>query len=304
MTLFFVSIIIFSAVEMLPGDFAKAILGQSATPETVAAFEREIGLDRPPVERYVEWIGQVARGEFGQSFASRIGYRRTVAAIIEPRFFNTLFLAMMTALIAVPLALALGIAAALYRNSFFDRAVNSITLTTISFPEFFIAYMLAFIVISRDTFIGTQFAQSLPQWLAGGIDGFLHLIPKFPTLANVNDQTPFGERVWRSMLPALTLTMVIVAHMMRMTRAAIINLLASPYIEMAQLKGMSPGTHHRAPRAAQCLGADRHRHRLQPRLSRRRRRRRRGGVRLSRASASSWSTPCRAATCRWCRPAP
>ena len=113
---------------------------------------------------------------------------------------------MMTAIIAVPLALALGIAAALYRNSFFDRAVNSITLTTISFPEFFIAYMLAFIVISRDTFIGTQFAQSLPQWLAGGIDGFLHLIPKFPTLANVNDQTPFGERVWRSMLPALTLT--------------------------------------------------------------------------------------------------
>ena len=103
---------------------------------------------------------------------------------------------MMTALIAVPLALALGIAAALYRNSFFDRAVNSITLTTISFPEFFIAYMLAFIVISRDTFIGTQFAQSLPQWLAGGIDGFLHLIPKFPTLANVNDQTPF----WRARL--------------------------------------------------------------------------------------------------------
>jgi peptide/nickel transport system permease protein len=149
---------------------------------------------------------------------------------------------MMTALIAVPLALALGIAAALYRNSFFDRAVNSITLTTISFPDFFIAYMLAYLVISRDTFLGTQFAQSLPQWLANGIDGLLHLIPKFPTLANVNEQTPFWEHVWRSMLPALTLTLVIVAHMMRMTRAALINLLASPYIEMARLKGLSPRT--------------------------------------------------------------
>ena len=81
MTLFFVSIIIFSAVEMLPGDFARAILGQSATPETVAAFEREIGLDRPPVTRYLEWIGQVAQGEFGQSFASRA----SATAALSPR---------------------------------------------------------------------------------------------------------------------------------------------------------------------------------------------------------------------------
>jgi peptide/nickel transport system permease protein len=241
-TLFFVSIIIFSAVEMLPGDFARAILGQSATPETVAAFQKEIGLDRPPVERYLEWIAQVIHGDFGQSFASRVGYRRSVAEIIEPRFFNTLFLAMMTALISVPLALGLGIAAALYRNSWFDRAVNSITLTTISFPEFFIAYMLAYIIISRDTFLGTQFAQSIPQWLAAGINWILHAIPKFPTLANVNEQTPFGERVWRSTLPALTLTLVIVAYMMRMTRAALVNLLASPYIEMGRLKGLSART--------------------------------------------------------------
>src|SRR4026208_945168 len=88
-TLFFVSIIIFSSVEMLPGDFARAILGQSATPETVAAFQREIGLDRPPVVRYVEWIGRLLHGDFGQSFASRVGYRRTVAEIIAPRLFNT-----------------------------------------------------------------------------------------------------------------------------------------------------------------------------------------------------------------------
>ncbi|RWO03934.1 MAG: ABC transporter permease [Mesorhizobium sp.] len=241
-TLFIVSIIIFSAIAMLPGDFAKAMLGQSATPETVAAFQREIGIDRPPVERYFAWVGQIVQGDFGSSFASRTGYRRTVAEIIAPRLYNTMFLAVMTALIAVPLALGLGILAALYRNSWFDRVVNTVTLTTISFPEFFVAYMLAYLIISRDTFIGTEFAQSLPEWLAASINWVLNLVPKFPTLANISDQTPFWEHVWRAALPSITLTLVIVAHMMRMTRAAIINMLASPYIDMARLKGMSPMT--------------------------------------------------------------
>ncbi|RWB93389.1 ABC transporter permease [Mesorhizobium sp.] len=239
-TLFIVTIIIFSAIAMLPGDFAKAMLGQSATPETVAAFQREIGIDRPPVERYFAWVGQIVQGDFGSSFASRTGYRRTVAEIIAPRLYNTMFLAVMTALIAVPLALGLGILAALYRNSWFDRVVNTVTLTTISFPEFFVAYMLAYLIISRDTFIGTEFAQSIPEWLAVSINWVLNLVPKFPTLANISDQTPFWEHVWRAALPSITLTLVIVAHMMRMTRAAIINMLASPYIDMARLKGMSP----------------------------------------------------------------
>jgi peptide/nickel transport system permease protein len=210
-TLFVVSIVIFSAVTMLPGDFAKAILGQAATPETVAAFQKEIGLDKPPVTRYVEWIRKVADGNFGESFASRVGYRRAVADIIGPRLWNTLFLAAMTALIAVPLALFLGVLAALYRNGWFDRLVNSLTLTTISFPEFFVAYVLMLFFAVR--------------W---------HILP---SLSNVTPEMEFGERLYRCALPALTLTLVIVAHMMRMTRAAIINLMASPFIEMARLKG-------------------------------------------------------------------
>lgn len=214
-TLFVVSIIIFSAIELLPGDFAKAILGQAATPETVAAFQRELGLDKPAVVRYFDWIAGVLQGDFGSSFASRIGYRRTVAGLIAPRLYNTLFLAAMTAAIAVPLALGLGVLAALYRNSLFDRAVNSVTLVTISFPEFFVAYILML-------FLAVKF-------------------PIFHSLANVGYDTPLLERISRSALPALTLTLVIVAHMMRMTRAAIINLLASPYIEMAQLKGVPRG---------------------------------------------------------------
>ena len=214
-TLFVVSIIIFSTIEMLPGNFARAILGQSATPETVAAFQRELGPDRSPVERYVTWIGGVARGDFGESFASAgslSGERRSVSSLIAPRLANTLFLAGMTALIAVPLALVLGMLAALYRNSLFDRAVNLVTLTTIAVPEFFVAYILMLVLAIK--------------------------FPIFYSLANVSPDTPLLERLARSALPALTLVLVIVAHMMRMTRAAIINLLASPYIEMAQLKGI------------------------------------------------------------------
>jgi peptide/nickel transport system permease protein len=214
-TLFVVSLIIFSAIEFLPGDFAKAILGQSATPETVEAFQKEIGLDKPPHERYLNWIGGVLQGDFGSSFSSRVGFRRSVMEIIGPRLLNTLFLAGITALVAIPLALGLGLLAALYRNSFFDRAVNAVTLTTISFPEFFVAYILML-------FLAVKF-------------------PIFHSLSNVSADMPFFEKLQRTALPVLTLTLVIVAHMMRMTRAAIISLLASPYIEMARLKGVSPG---------------------------------------------------------------
>jgi peptide/nickel transport system permease protein len=213
-TLFVVSLIIFSAIEFLPGDFAKAILGQAATPETVEAFQKEIGLDKPAPERYVYWIGGVLKGDFGSSFSARVGSRRTVLDIIAPRLRNTLFLAGITALIAIPLALGLGLLAALYRNSFFDRAVNALTLTTISFPEFFVAYILML-------FLAVKF-------------------PIFHSLSNVSADMPFLDRLQRTALPVLTLTLVILAHMMRMTRAAIISLLASPYIEMARLKGVSP----------------------------------------------------------------
>jgi len=216
-TLWVVSIIIFATIEMLPGDFAKAILGQSATPETVAAFQRQVGLDRPPVERYAVWLLGVLQGDFGNSFSSAgslAGHERTVSSLVTPRLKNTLFLAGMVAAIAVPLSLALGLLAALYRNSIYDRIVNLTTLTSISVPEFFVAYILMLFLAVR--------------------------LPWFYSLANVDADTPFLERVARCALPAMTLVLVIVAHMMRMTRAAVINLLASPYVEMARLKGLPP----------------------------------------------------------------
>ncbi len=222
LVLFAVSLIIFLGVELLPGDLCEEIQGQAATPETVAVCRAELGLDLPAPTRYLTWLGGVAQGDFGKSLANQ----REISELIGVRLANTLFLAAVAALISVPLALVLGILAALYRNSWYDRSVNVVTLSSISFPEFFVAYILILV-----------FAVKL-GW--------------FPSLSNVNPDTPLWERVYRVVLPATTLTLVVVAHMMRMTRAAIINLLASPYIEMANLKGMSRWhiiVHHALPNA-------------------------------------------------------
>ena len=209
LTLIVVSLIIFLGVELLPGDLAEAILGQSATPETVAAFRRELKLDLPMHERYFDWLFGILQGDLGRSLASQ----REISELIGGRLLNTLFLALVAAVISVPVALTLGVLAALYRNSLYDRAVNVITLGSISFPEFFVAYILIY-------FLAVQF----------GV---------FPSISNVSSELGFWERVYRTALPAFTLTLVVVAHMMRMTRASIINLLASPYIEMANLKGLT-----------------------------------------------------------------
>jgi peptide/nickel transport system permease protein len=229
-TLFIVSVIIFSGIELLPGDFTQAILGQAATEETVEAFRKELGLDKPAPIRYIDWMRGVLTGDFGTSFSGRgasgVDRSRPVIELIAPRLKNTLFLASMAAIIAVPLSLMLGITAALYRNSIYDRTINSLTLTTISMPEFFVAYILILL--------------------------FASLTKVFPSLANVSGDITLDERIFRTALPAITLTLVIVAHMMRMTRAAIINLLASPYIEMAELKGVSKGKvilYHALPNA-------------------------------------------------------
>ncbi len=221
-TLLIVSIIIFGAVELLPGDVAQQILGQSATQETVDALREELGLNKSPVTRYFEWLGGAVQGDFGTSLANK----RSVTAQIAPRFANTLFLAAYAAVISVPLAIFLGVLTALYRNSVFDRVSNALSLVSISSPEFFLGYVLiAFFAVQSQL---------------------------FPSISNVTSGMDFDERIYRTTLPAVTLALVVTAYMMRMTRAAIINLLASPYIEMARLKGVPNGrviTHHALPNA-------------------------------------------------------
>jgi peptide/nickel transport system permease protein len=207
--LFIVSLVIFSATELLPGDLATQLLGQSATPETVAALREQLGLNDPAPVRYWNWLSGALTGDLGVSLANN----RPIADLIGSRLGNTVFLALYAAALSVPISLTLGILAALWRNSIFDRMANAGALTAISFPEFFVAYILVL-------------------WLAQtGL---------FPSMVRINPTTTFGDRIYMTFLPALTLTLVVTAHMMRMTRASIINLMASPYIEMARLKGLSP----------------------------------------------------------------
>lgn len=209
-TLLVISVLIFGAVELLPGDIAEAVLGMGATEENVAAMRKQLGLDQPAVLRYFQWLGGAVVGDFGTSLISQ----SPVGEVIGGRFANTLFLACYAAAIAVPLAIVLGIIVALLRNSIFDRVANVLTLTSISSPEFFLGYVLIL-------------------YLAVKVD-------YFPAIAKLSPDMTFLELLERTFLPALTMVLVVTAHMMRMTRAAIINLLASPYIEMARLKGVPP----------------------------------------------------------------
>jgi peptide/nickel transport system permease protein len=209
LTLFIISVVIFGATELLPGDLARELLGQSATEETLAALREQLGLNESAPVRYWNWLTGVLHGDFGMSMATN----KPISELVGTRLGNTLFLALYAAALAVPISLTLGVLAALWRNSIFDRASNALALTAISFPEFFVAYILIL-------------------WLAqSGI---------FPSMVRMTEETTTLDFLYMAFLPALTLTLVVTAHMMRMTRAAIINLLASPYIEMARLKGMSP----------------------------------------------------------------
>ena len=205
-----ISLIIFFMVEMLPGDIAQAVLGQSATPENLAALRKEMGLDQPAIIRYLHWLAGAVTLDFGSSIVTH----ERVMSLIGERFVNTLFLASYAAVIAVPLSITLGIVVALLRDSIFDRVANVLTLTSISSPEFFLGYILIL-----------YFAVKLGM---------------FPAIASLSEGMSFWALLQRTFLPALTLVLVVTAHMMRMTRASIINLLASPYIEMARLKGTPP----------------------------------------------------------------
>ncbi len=172
LTLFVVSLIIFLGVELLPGDLAEVILGQSAAPDTVAAFRRHLNLDLPPHERYIDWLGGMLQGDLGTSLATK----REISELIGGRLWNTLSLALIAAVIAMPLAVMLGVLAALYRESLFDRVINVVTLSSISFPELFIAYLL--VLVLAVTF------------------------PVFPGISNVSVDLGFWDRIYRSALPA------------------------------------------------------------------------------------------------------
>ena len=207
-----VSAIIFLGVEALPGDTAQAILGQSATPQALANLRAEMGLDQPPLTRYFAWLGGILQGDLGVSLTNKTD----IAAAIGQRLGNTLFLAFWAAVISVPLAILLGLVAARFNGRWPDKVISGITLSTISLPEFVVGYLVMFFLAVKWQF--------------------------FPSVAMVFPGMGLGERLNAVILPVIVLVLVVLAHMMRMTRAAILNVMQSAYIETAELKGLSPMT--------------------------------------------------------------
>ena len=206
--LFAVSVIIFAGTEILPGDVASAILGQSATPQAIENIRRELNLDQPAVARYLSWLGNLLKGDLGVSLTNQID----IASSILPRLRNTLFLSFWAAMLAVPLAIGLGVLAVRYHNRATDRAISFFAVASTSLPEFFIGYLLIY-----------WFAVKL-EWL--------------PSFSSIYDGMTFLGKIKAIVLPVLTLTLVVLAHMMRNTRAVLINIMQSPYIETAKLKGL------------------------------------------------------------------
>jgi peptide/nickel transport system permease protein len=207
-----VSVMIFAATQILPGDVAQSILGQAATPETLANLREELGLNKPAVTRYLEWLGGVLQGDLGTALSNG----QDIATSMGKRLGNTIFLAACAAVVAVPLAIILGLLAVRYRNRWPDKLISTVTLATISVPEFLIGYIAVF-------FLSVQYRL-------------------LPSLASVNDGMSLVDRIHAVSLPVLVLVLAVLGHMMRMTRAAILNVLESAYVETAELKGLSPMT--------------------------------------------------------------
>ena len=205
-----VSFVLFLGVEMLPGDTAQAILGQSATPVALANLREALGLNEPALTRYFKWLVAALQGDLGVALTNG----QDIAKSIGQRFGNTLFLASCAGVIAVPLAIALGLIAARYAGRWPDKLISGVTLATISLPEFVAAYFVIFLL--------TQ------------------VIPIFQPVSMVFPGMSFWEKLNAVALPVIVLVMVVLAHMMRMTRAAILNVMQSAYIETAELKGLTP----------------------------------------------------------------
>ena len=203
------TILIFTGTSILPGDVAQSILGQSATPEALENLRQGMGLNEPAMTRYFSWVGGILQGDLGTSLTNGTD----IAQSIGRRLGNTLFLAFWAAVISVPLAILLGIVSVRYQNRWPDKLISATTLATISVPEFIIGYFVMFLIAVK------------LQWV--------------PSVSLINDGMSLATKLQSIALPITVLVFVVLAHMMRMTRAAILNVMESAYIETAELKGLT-----------------------------------------------------------------
>ncbi|WP_421566107.1 ABC transporter permease [Ochrobactrum sp. EDr1-4] len=208
LTLFLVSALIFAGTQILPGDVASAILGQNATPEALATLRESLGLNQPLLARYFSWLAGFVTGDLGTSLANQ----QPVAELLWPRFWNTMALAAFAAVISVPIAILLGLITAVKRGGIFDRVINIVALAFVSLPEYFLGLLLILFLSIRFNLL--------------------------PSLADTYEGMTVLEWMQATALPALTLVLVTVAQMMRMTRTAVLSVMDQAYVETAYLKGL------------------------------------------------------------------
>ena len=205
-----VSLIIFAGTKILPGDAVQIRLGQSATAENIEAFRARLGIDKPYYIQYWNWLTGFLTGDMGTSLASDV----PITKLIEERYQNTVIVAVLTAMVGVPLSLALGILAAMFPGTLYDRILTMISVSLVAAPEFFTATLLVLIFVFA---LGVGNAV-----VVGSVEG-KGLFELFAHFA----------------LPITTLCFVIASQLIRMSRAAVLNVMSSPYIEMAILKGVA-----------------------------------------------------------------
>lgn len=210
LTLLIVSFIVFFATALLPGDVAEILLGQAATPEAVAGLRTAMGLDQPAILRFFGWLAGLLQGDLGTSYANNM----PVADLIGGRLMNSLRLAAVTTALAVPFSLLLGITSAIWRNTLYDRIVAMLTISVVSVPEFMVA-TIAVLVFA----VWLHWLPAVSYTSATDV-GFLDMLRNFA-------------------MPVISLGFVVSAQMIRMTRAAVIETIDTPYVEMARLKGAS-----------------------------------------------------------------
>ncbi|MEU2617699.1 ABC transporter permease [Streptomyces sp. NPDC007157] len=221
-TLFLSSVLVFLAVQALPGDVATQILGKDATPDAVAALRDQLGLDRPAWERYLDWVGGALHGDFGTSLVSGKGVGGEVAQYLG----NSALIALVTILFAVTGSLVLGVLAGLYRDRWPDHLISTVSLVGMSVPEFVVATVLVLC--------------------------FSVALPWFPAVVLYGPEASVGRLLPAVWLPALALAVVMAAYIVRMARTSVIDVLAGEYVTTARLKGLSTWrvvTRHALPSA-------------------------------------------------------
>ncbi|HKO24208.1 MAG TPA: ABC transporter permease [Chloroflexota bacterium] len=206
LVLFRVSVMVFIITSVLPGDTAQAMLGQGATPTTVAALRHRLGLDRPPPLRYLLWLGNLLHGNLGDSPTMGLA----IAPLLLNKLTNSALLAMAAFLFTVPLSLLLGIIAGLNKNRWSDNVISLATLAGVAQPEFV---------------TGTYLIVILALWL--------HWLPATSTLGQ-----GMGQNILSLILPVITLSLVLLAYIGRMTRTNVIDVMETDYIRSAILKGL------------------------------------------------------------------